>query len=75
MRLLILILLCAASLSGCGDDDSDCDKIADQIKARAGGDPDLVAMGRQSNPCAEPIAVTKTDYRAACEELRKCLDD
>lgn len=70
----LLVLLCAAGLSGCGDDHEDCDKIADQIKTRAAQDDVLIKLGRQSNPCDEPVAVTSTDYRDACAQLRKCLD-
>jgi len=59
---------------------SNADSIAGQIKARAGGDPDLLTYGnppvnRQSNPCATPIAITKTDYNDACGQLRENLDD
>ncbi len=53
---------------------SNADSIAGQIKAVASRDQVLADMGRQSNPCADPVAVTTTDYRNACNQLRDNLD-
>jgi hypothetical protein len=51
---------------------SNANYIAGQIKARASGDEDI--GDRASNPCAEPVVVTKTDYRPACNQLKDNLD-
>ncbi|MBI5535076.1 MAG: PEGA domain-containing protein [Deltaproteobacteria bacterium] len=53
---------------------SSADNIAGQIRAVASRDEGLAKIGRQNNPCADPVAVTGTDYHQACSQLKDNLD-
>jgi hypothetical protein len=53
---------------------SSADNITGQIRAVASRDPLLAQKGRQSNPCADPVAVTDTDYHSACSQLQDNLN-